>query len=1021
VKERLAETGMSSRYHEFLTAVSDSTVNHDVALSILEGHNDLISAFRKCFAPVLEEPAYEEVTKVQDSLADRRGTNAKASQLVQVVFSGKTGHEYEQSKMLDYVKKQVAQAVFPRKLVLLRGPPGAGKTDYAHKALNQDVDGYMGMSQGEQLAIQLTHVCATDDFFMQFKPSSTDMKYVFNHRHLAANHITNQARVRLAMELGISPVYVDNANMKLWEMRPYVMLADRMGYVVSVVQPSEICACWNDVSFLALRNEEESRRTTDKYVSKQALEASLASYEAVPDTADPRPTIRAATPPDEGDGRFSVEASEVETKLIPTVMLYKFEKLLKEGKSLLWYTPPDGKGWGVNGELNGEWHSFREKGDGSCCYDDRVHWYTDDPENGWSFAELALLDDLRKEATSLPKADLPSATSHPGLFGKKPAKVATVKQTPAPKAPKASVQVAAASAPEPAAPVPVSRSERFKQRMRVKEEEVAGPPAKVKKIASRAPSKVSAQIGVEDEEDQEALPRGLPTSQEEMSAATFLAAVKARLTEWGKLDQYHEFVLALSGTVDAKAAVRILRGHDDLIRVFKRKFAPKADLLSIKAELDTGDEPHPPQSRPPSAVKQELDSKGVPTAPFTPKGSSKFASDVPRPPAAPFPGVKKELGVAVKKELGKSVKSEMKSEVKSEVMPRPPTYNPNAPRPTVTIGDDSDGEFEDEASISMAVRKGRDECIAQLAKTIFSKERASHEGARIRLAMVRYATRRAAKPRFPRELYIMRGPPGIGKTQYAMQQLADYADFEAEEETAARLTHVCAADDFFEVFKEDGSLYQFELSKIESYHRRNEVRARLAMEAGIHPIFIDCVNAKLWEMRSYVMLADRLGYVVNIVEPHEICEKWDDVDFLVSANDTTDRVKAGKLIKREMLDAFVKAFQTESSDDPLDAVRKAGRSEGIRAIEPSPEQAVDGPRPSSIVKPELGRMAGPRPSSAVAGSGPRPPAWTQVKAELPEAQKRGPEASWTAGAQKAPRFNNPRAPGTSTGKGWQRW
>merc|ERR1712190_193499 len=114
--------------------------------------------------------------------------------------------------------------------------------------------------------------------------------------------------------------------------------------------------------------------------------------------------------------------------------------------------------------------------------------------------------------------------------------------------------------------------------------------------------------------DDEVIPHGMPTEQEEMSASTFLAAVKARLTEWGKLDQYHEFVLTLSGTVDAKAAVKILRGHDDLLRVFRRKFAPKADLVAIKAEIkeESADMPHPPQhppQHPPrlSAVKQELD------------------------------------------------------------------------------------------------------------------------------------------------------------------------------------------------------------------------------------------------------------------------------------------------------------------------------------------------------------------------------------------------------------------------------
>merc|ERR1719162_833993 len=109
----------------------------------------------------------------------------------------------------------------------------------------------------------------------------------------------------------------------------------------------------------------------------------------------------------------------------------------------------------------------------------------------------------------------------------------------------------------------------------------------------------------------------MPTEQEEMSAATFLAAVKARLMDWGKVEQYHEFVVALSGSVDAKAAVRILRGHDDLLAVFKRKFAPRADLMQIKEELReeapvNTDGPVPPPMPPPGApprkgvVKQEL-------------------------------------------------------------------------------------------------------------------------------------------------------------------------------------------------------------------------------------------------------------------------------------------------------------------------------------------------------------------------------------------------------------------------------
>merc|ERR1719253_173047 len=207
----------------------------------------------------------------------------------------------------------------------------------------------------------------------------------------------------------------------------------------------------------------------------------------------------------------------------------------------------------------------------------------------------------------------------------------------------------------------------------------------------------------------------------------------------------------------------------------------------------------------------------------------------------------------------------------------------------------------DDASITEAVKKGREECIAQLAKAVFRKERASREGVRQRFDMVRYATRRAAKPRFPRELFVLRGPPGIGKTDYAVQQLTDLVDVEPNEVLAARLTHVCATDDFYEMFKGDCPEYKFEANKLETQQLRNQARVRLAMEAGIHPLFVDEPNMRLWEMRPYLVLAERLGYVPTIVEPADICEKWDVVYFLSSASDTLERREIGKVVSRDVL------------------------------------------------------------------------------------------------------------------------
>merc|ERR1712137_68619 len=431
------------------------------------------------------------------------------------------------------------------------------------------------------------------------------------------------------------------------------------------------------------------------------------------------------------------------------------------------------------------------------------------------------------------------------------------------------------------------------------------------------------------------------------------------------------FVMAVSGTVDAKAAVGILRGHDDLLRVFRRKFAPSSDLMAIKAEIrhEETDVPRPPQTPPPR------------------KGGRGFVKEeMARPPATKKPSLPSMQHV--KKEMGRGmVKSELKSDLRPEDIPRPPPMPPNAPRGTVTVGDDSDGEVQDEASIAAAVKKGRSACVAQLAKTIFHRERAAHDAARERMAMVHYATRVASKPRFPRELFILRGVPGVGKTDYAMQQLCDYVDFEKDEELAARLTHICAADDFFETFKNGEAVYQFKAHKVESYLSRNETRARLAMEAGIHPLYIDCPNLRIWEMRAYVQLADRLGYVTTVVEPANICEKCDDIEYLMAANDATDKHMRNKSVELGMVSALLQVFEPlQDPDDPLPEVRASKRPTGTRVVEFAKE-----PEPAKLSV----TMA---PAAAKTSKG-----WQQVKQE--QGQKRpAPTGASNPQIVKTPRY-----------------
>eukprot|EP00928_Gymnodinium_smaydae_P032466 TRINITY_DN23505_c0_g1_i1.p1 TRINITY_DN23505_c0_g1~~TRINITY_DN23505_c0_g1_i1.p1 ORF type:complete len:997 (-),score=180.55 TRINITY_DN23505_c0_g1_i1:47-2992(-) len=895
VKSRFQEFGDENRYHDFVAAISSEPPRHAAAVALLRGHADLQNAFRKCFGtpaaaagarqrpPARSARADTKKQAVADAKAQAASalsseTEARISQLVQLLFRDKVGHEQERARVAAYAAKRAAKAAFPQRLFILRGPAGIGKSTWAERSLLENVD----TAAEDLFAARLIHACSVDDFFMQFVSDSTSvMRYAYDPKCLQANEVMNEARVRLAMEIGIEPLYVDNANITLWEMRSYVMLADQMGYDVTVVSPDDISSLWRDVDFLTVRNNEQT--ILGKRVERSALEAAIRNFEDLVDGEDPSLAIRAAEKPTIEDG--TSQQDNIVTLLPPCVVMYKLDMLLNERTQLVRYIPPDGKGWGIRGDVDGSEHSFREKGDGSCCYEDGSSraWQTGVPETSWTFADLAMLESYKAQVKKLPEAEKPAEdvrpALHPALEREQAIEDAEIDD-----------EVAKSGGPV------MSRKERMKQRVQWKakvEEEVER--YRAVKTGPRAPVDLGAM-------------------KVEASAGSFLPSAPPRM--------------------DMKALVNILKGHDDLMEMFQERFATEAQVTRIK-ELEE-DTPHPPSNAPGSAVKSERfgrvkQESGTPASVKAAWGS---VGDRPHAPPGPPPShrVKQELGrnTVVKAEVGRRV---VKSELggNDEGMPRPPSTDPRAPRSSVTIADVDtvDDDVPSEAAITAAVKKGRDSCIAELAKLIFHKERIAHEGARPRLGMVRYATRRAAHPRFPRELFILRGAPGIGKTNYAMQQLVDMVDVEPGEEEASRLTHICAMDDFFETYDAEGAQYQFNPNQFEGNHVRNEVRVRLAMEAGIHPIYVDCPNMRLWEMRPYVKLADRLGYVITVVEPTEITSGADDLEFLVAANDAAMRKATGKGVSKAALTAILGTYEPAGEDsDVLAAIRASERQAG---------------------------------------------------------------------------------------------
>lgn len=110
-----------------------------------------------------------------------------------------------------------------RLMIILRGPPGSGKSYLAKKLLSE---------AGIDPPRHKNHVFSSDDFFIQ------NNVYVFDPNLLSQAHIFNQRNVLTATRNHVSPIIVDNTNTQAWEMRVYADLAVSAGYDLEIIEPS---------------------------------------------------------------------------------------------------------------------------------------------------------------------------------------------------------------------------------------------------------------------------------------------------------------------------------------------------------------------------------------------------------------------------------------------------------------------------------------------------------------------------------------------------------------------------------------------------------------------------------------------------------------------------------------------------------------------------------------------------------------------------------------------------------------
>jgi hypothetical protein len=158
-----------------------------------------------------------------------------------------------------------------KKVVIMRGIPGAGKSHY--------VEAIVGDSELPGREHQLTVVSA--DHFFETRPEAYEgspvlgrrkinlppVSYNWDPTKLAEAHASCLTAFLQALHEGHEMVVVDNVNIKQWMMRPYVTAARMMDYDVEIVEVMPVTV--DDLVACATRNVHSVPSSAVAQIDKQ--------------------------------------------------------------------------------------------------------------------------------------------------------------------------------------------------------------------------------------------------------------------------------------------------------------------------------------------------------------------------------------------------------------------------------------------------------------------------------------------------------------------------------------------------------------------------------------------------------------------------------------------------------------------------------------------------------------------------------------------------------------------------------
>lgn len=150
------------------------------------------------------------------------------------------------------------------KMIIVRGLPGSGKSSLAYTLWCRFENAYLNYRGKKAVILSTDEVVTASDV------------YLWSPRTIAASHKMNQEKCRTACERGLN-VIVDNTNITLKEMQPYIDIAEEFNYEFKIKEPDtwwryniEECHRRNghDVPLEVVQNMSHRWQHTDKIMEK---------------------------------------------------------------------------------------------------------------------------------------------------------------------------------------------------------------------------------------------------------------------------------------------------------------------------------------------------------------------------------------------------------------------------------------------------------------------------------------------------------------------------------------------------------------------------------------------------------------------------------------------------------------------------------------------------------------------------------------------------------------------------------